>query len=523
MQARHDTTVSARKATRREWIGLGVIALPCFLYSADLTVLYLAIPSITTDLRPSSTELLWIMDIYGFLVAGFLITMGTLGDRIGRRKLLLIGAAAFGVASVLAAFATSAGMLIFARALLGVAGATLGPSTLSLIRNMFLDDRERTFAIGVWVAAFSAGGAIAPLLGGVMLAWFWWGSVFLLAVPVMILLLAVGPFLLPEYRDPNAGRLDLLSAVLSLVAVLGVIYGVKQIAAHGFGLGPALSILAGLAIGALFALRQVSLADPLVDLRLFRIPAFSASLTALILGIFGAFGAFMFFAQYLQLVLGMSSLEAGLWTAPTGLVMLLGSMFAPALLSRFRPAHVMTGGFALAAAGLVLLTQVGENGLAVMMVSILTICLGLAPIGTLATDLVVSSAPPERAGAASALSEMSAELGGALGIAVLGSVATAIYRSEMAAAVPNAVPPAAADAARDTLGGAVDAAHTLPDALAAQLLSLARAAFVDGLEVAAVIGAVLAVLTAVITATLLRNARRGGSPAPAHDQAVSDR
>src|SRR5215216_3791493 len=190
-------------ATRREWIGLAVIALPCLLYAMDLTVLTLAVPSLTADLHPSATELLWIVDIYGFLVAGCLITMGTLGDRIGRRRLLLTGAAAFGAASVLAAFSTSPEMLIASRAILGIAGATLAPSTLSLIRSMFHNPHQRTVAIGIWIASFSAGAAIGPLVGGVLLERFWWGSVFLLAVPVMALLLAVGPRLLPEHKDPD--------------------------------------------------------------------------------------------------------------------------------------------------------------------------------------------------------------------------------------------------------------------------------------------------------------------------------
>src|SRR6266545_3604740 len=268
-------------------------------------------------LRPSSVELLWITDIYGFLLAGSLITMGTLGDRIGRRRLLLIGSGAFGVCSVLAAYASNPEQLIAARALLGVAGATLAPSTLSLIRSMFVDARQRTLAIGVWIASFSAGAAIGPLAGGVLLERSWWGSVFLLAVPVMALRLVVGPLLLPEYRDDGAGRLDLRSAAMSLAAVLLVIWGLKQLAQDGLGLPPALSIVAGLAVGVAFVRRQQLLADPLLDLRLFRSPAFSAALAANTLDFFVAFAAFLFISQYLQLVLGLSPLEAGLWMLPS--------------------------------------------------------------------------------------------------------------------------------------------------------------------------------------------------------------
>ena len=429
------------RATRRDWIGLAVIALPCLLYSMDLTVLNLAVPHLSADLKPSSSQLLWIVDIYGFLIAGALITMGTLGDRIGRRRLLLIGAAAFGLASVLAAFSTSAVMLIVARALLGLAAATLAPSTLSLIRNMFHDAQERRVAIGVWIASFSAGGAIGPLLGGVLLAHFWWGSVFLLNVPVMLLLLGVGPFLLPEFRDPDARRFDLVSAALSLIAVLVTIYGIKQMAEGVAMWFVALIIVAGLAFGTLFVHRQLKLDDPLIDLRLFGSPAFSASLAVNVLGFFVAFGTFLFIAQYLQLVLGMGPLEAGLWTVPSGAGFIVGSQLAPLIVRWVRPAYVMAGGLVVAAVGFAALTQVaGPNGLAALVTGYVLLSLGLAPVFTLATDLIVGTAPPERAGAASAVAETSSELGGALGIAILGSIMTAIYRAAMAGAVPVDVP-----------------------------------------------------------------------------------
>ena len=338
------TIVDTKKAGRREWIGLAVIALPCMLYSMDLTVLNLALPALSADLRPSSSQMLWIVDIYGFMVAGFLITMGTLGNRIGRRRLLLIGATAFGIASVIAAFSTSAEMLIATRALLGLAGATLAPSTLSLIRNMFHDPAQRTVAIGAWITSYSVGGAIGPLLGGLLLQHFWWGSVFLLSVPVMVLLLVLGPVLLPEFRDPQAGRLDLISAAMSLAAVLLVIYGLKQISEDGLEWLPALSIVAGLAVGFVFLRRQQTLRHPLIDIRLFRLSAFSAALAIYLVGTFVAFGSFVFMAQYLQLVVGLSPLEAGLWTLPWAIAFILGSNLTPLIVRRFSPASVMAGG-----------------------------------------------------------------------------------------------------------------------------------------------------------------------------------
>jgi MFS transporter, DHA2 family, multidrug resistance protein len=461
----HANATPRHPAGRGEWVGLAVLALPCLLYAMDLTVLNLAVPHLSAELQPSSTQLLWIVDVYGFLVAGFLVTMGTLGDRIGRRRLLLAGAAAFGAASVLAALSTSAGMLIAARALLGVAGATVAPSTLSLIRNMFADPRQRTLAISVWITSFSVGGAIGPLAGGMLLEWFWWGSVFLLAVPVMALLLVLGPILLPEYRDPRAGRLDLVSAGMSLAAVLAVVYGLKQLAQDGAGWPPALWIVAGLAVGVAFVRRQQTLAEPLLDLRLFRVPAFSAALTTNVLSFFVGFGTLLFVAQYLQLVLGLSPLAAGLWMLPASAGFVVGSMLTPLLGRRVRPGLVMAGGLALAAVGFGLLTRLGSDhaaGLAVLVAGSVIFSLALAPVDTLAADLAVGAAPPERAGAVSALSETSAELGGALGIAVLGSIATVVYRGQLGDAVPAGIAPQAAAAARDTLGGALGGGKKTP-------------------------------------------------------------
>jgi DHA2 family multidrug resistance protein-like MFS transporter len=479
---------AAPKATRREWTGLAVIALPCLLYSMDLTVLNLAVPALSAELEPTSAQLLWIVDIYGFMVAGALITMGTLGDRIGRRRLLMFGAGAFGIGSVLAALSNSAEMLIATRALLGLAGATLAPSTLSLIRNMFVDERERTVAIGVWISSFSAGAAIGPLVGGVLIEYFRWSAVFLIAVPPMLLLLVLGPKLLPEYRDPQAGRLDVASAALSLVAVLATIYGLKRIAEGGPDVMPLLCIAVGVALGVAFVRRQRRLADPLIDLRLFARPGFGAALAAYTLGCFAMFGVYIFISQHLQGVLGLTPLQAGLWTVPWALAFVVGSMATPRLLRRLRAADAVIAGLAVAAIGFALIALVDtRHSPAPLIAASVVLSLGLAPVFTLATDLVIGAAPPERAGAAAAISETSSEFGGAVGIAVLGSVGVAVYRALLGE--PAGVPADVLVAARDTLGAAVEAAARLPAAHGAALLDAARDAFVRALQVIAWIGA----------------------------------
>jgi DHA2 family multidrug resistance protein-like MFS transporter len=505
------------QAGRREWIGLSVLALACVLYAMDLTVLHLAVPKLSEDLQPSSSELLWIIDIYGFLVAGTLITMGTLGDRIGRRKLLMIGAAAFGVASLGAAFSGSPQMLIASRATMGIAGATLAPSTLSLIFIMFREPRQRAIAIGVWISAFSTGSAIGPLIGGVLLEHFSWGSVFLLAPPVAVLLVVLGPRLLPEYRNPNAGRLDLLSVAMSLAAVLAVIYGLQQIAQDGPAPLPVGLILAGLVVGVLFVRRQLALADPLIDPRLFRIRSFSVALLTNLLAVFVALGYFLFIAQYLQLVLGLSPLQAGLLSLPSAIGFIVGSNVAPRFVHRFRPATVLGVALIVAAFALVALTQLDRsNGLVLVPLASLVVSLALSPVFNLTTEMIVGSAPPERAGSASGIAETATELGGALGIAILGSVGVAVYRGAVASGLSEAVPAEAMARALDTLGGAVAVARQLPDAAGQALLDTARAAFVQGLHLTAAISAAIAIAAALVVVTLLRSVPAGSlSEAPA--------
>tara|TARA_R110002096_G_scaffold288425_3_gene482232 strand:- start:34139 stop:35785 length:1647 start_codon:yes stop_codon:yes gene_type:complete len=498
-------------ASRREWLGLAVLVLPTLLLALDMTVLHLAAPRLSADLQPSSSELLWILDIYGFMVAGFLITMGTLGDRIGRRRLLLAGALAFGVASVAAAFASSATSLIITRALLGIAGATLMPSTLSLIRNMFHVERERTLAITVWMTGFIVGSAIGPLVGGVMLEFFWWGSVFLLGVPVMALLLLVGPFLLPECRDENAGRLDVVSALLCIVALLLVIYGLKDTARDGLNLGALLAVVLGLVVGTVFTRRQRRLPDPMLDLTLFSRRAFTVSIFAMLMAIFALSGAWLMIFQYLQGVAGLSALEAGLVMLPAAILQTAASLVVPSLSRKLKPSVFTSLGLCVSVIGFcVLLLVQGRDGVALMALGTMLLGVGIMPVMIMGTDLVVSSVPPAKAGAAAATSETAAELGMALGIAVIGSVGAVIYQQYMAARLPDGLTPEQVEIASDTLGGALAVIKQLPPDTAQALLIVVQDGFASALHVNSLIGAVIMASAAVLTATCLRQVRLEG-------------
>jgi len=501
-------------ATPRTWLGLAVMALACLLYSMDLTVLNLALPKLSAALAPSATQLLWIVDIYGFFVAGFLVTMGNLGDRIGRRRLLLAGAAFFGVASLGTAFARTASELIAARAVLGVAGATVAPSTLSLIRNMFLDPRQRATAIGVWISSFSLGGVIGPIVGGAMLQFFWWGSVFLLAAPVMLALLVLGRAFLPEFRDPGATRMDLLSAVASLSAILAIVYGVKRTAELGPDLHAAAAVLVGLTLGAAFLRRQKHLSEPLVDLTLFASPAFRALFATFVASAMVLFGAYVFLGQYLQLVLALTPMRAGIWLIPWSLGFLIGSLTVPRLGRRVLPLRLMAGGLALGTLGFAVLTQVGRGGLPVVVAGTVLLAFGFSPVFTLGTDAVMGAAPPDRAGAAAALSETTFEVGGALGVALLGSFGSWIYRRDMDGALGTAWPAEVRRAAGDTLGEVTGLATRLPSEMATRLLATARAAFTHAMTATLTICLVITLALAVLAARKARQGRAAGAPTP---------
>jgi DHA2 family multidrug resistance protein-like MFS transporter len=480
-----------------------VLVLPVLLISVDMTVLGFAVPTLTENLKPDAAELLWIVDIYSFVLAGLLVTMGTLGDRIGRRKLLMFGALGFGIASAVAAYAPSPGILIAARALLGVAGATLMPSTLSLLRNLFPDPRRRLLAIAVWAAAFSAGSALGPILGGWLLEHFWWGSVFLINLPVVVLILVLAPLLMGESRDPRPGRFDPLSVVLSMAAVLPAVYGIKQVAVHGFAVVPVVSFVVGVSLGVVFVRRQLRLPDPMIDVRLFGIRSFSVAVSTNLMIVFGLSAALFFLTQYLQLAQGVPPMQAGFLLLP-GLVLSVAAHFVAVVLARrFSMRAVITGGLLVLTAGFVAMTRLPtDDGRLAVVVAFALFGSGVGVTDTLTNNAILTAAPPERAGAASAISETAYELGGALGVAVLGSLQTALYRGRLPD-VPG-VPRAAMAAARETLGGAAEAATHLPAAAGRALMAAARAAFTTGLHVTSAVGAVLVLAAALQAALVLR-------------------
>lgn len=479
------------RAGAREWYGLALLALPLLVLSLDVSVLYLAAPQLSADLAPTATQQLWILDIYGFLIAGFLITMGSVGDRIGRRKLLLIGGGAFAVASVLAAFAPSAELLIVARALLGIAGATLMPSTLALIRNMFADPTQRSFAIAIWMTTFSAGVAIGPVVGGALLEAFWWGAVFLLGVPVMVLLVALGPVLLPEHRNADTSRIDPRSVAMSLATMLPLVYGIKETVARGPGLVPTVAAAAGLGFGVAFVRRQRRMSDPLLDVRLFTHRALLTAVAMLLLATMALNGLFFLVPQYLQLVREFSALQAGLWMMPIAVVSVLASLLVPSVAKRFGQRATLLGAALIATLSCVAVAVTGQaTGLGTVIVLVSGAVVGMAPVGVLGTDLVVGSAPPERAGAASALGETAGELGVAVGVATAGTLVTAVYGASLSATIPPGVPAGTAAAATEGVAAANEAAGSLAPELGARLVDAAQAAFLDGFAATGVFSAV---------------------------------
>lgn len=504
--ATEPTAALAPRAGRRAWFALAVLMLPVLLVSVDNTVLNFALPAISSALTPSGTQLLWIVDVYPLVLAGLLVSMGSLGDRIGRRRLLLIGSIGFGVVSVAAAFAPSAELLIAARAALGFFGAMLMPSTLSLLRNIFLDRDQRRFAIAVWASGFAAGSALGPIVGGVILEHFAWGAVFLLAVPVLLPLVVLAPFLIPESKDPDPGRIDVPSIVLILLTMTPLVFGVKHLAEAGFDVVTVVSMVVGVASGILFIRRQLRLEHPLLDLSLFRRASFSGAVVINLLSVTALVGGLFFVSQHLQLVLGLAPLDAGLVLLPGLIVMIVAGLVIVPISKRVRPGIVVPVALVVSAVGYASIAITGGDVSAFGIgLAFVALGLGIGSAETVSNELVIASAPPEKAGAASGVSETAYELGAVLGTATLGTVLTASYRSSVV--LPDGLTGVQQQAAGETLGGAATVAEQLPGDLAGALMESARHAFDSGVGVAAWIGVGLIVAAMLVAAIGLRRVR----------------
>lgn len=495
-----------RRVGWRGWVALAVLMLPVLLVSVDNTVLSFALPAISLDLAPTSIQQLWIIDAYPLVLASLLVTMGSLGDRFGRRRMLLIGATGFAAVSMLAAFAPTAALLIAARAGMGVFGAMLMPSTLSLLRGIFTDRNQRRLAIAVWAAGFSAGSALGPIVGGLLLEHFAWGSVFLLSVPVLVPLLVLAPLLVPESRDPNPGRIDPISILLSLGTMVPIVYGIKEVAVHGVTAPIAAGIAIGIGFGILFVRRQLRTEQPMLDMRLFRRATFSGALLVNLLSVVALVGFLYFIAQHLQLIVGLSPMAAGLALLPGLVAMIVAGLVVVPISKRFSPRVVVPAALTLSIGGYVTVALVaGSDSLVAMIAAFMALGIGIGMAETVSNELILSSAPPDKAGAASAVSETAYELGAVLGTSVLGGLLTALYRLNLQ--LPAGIPAEAADAARETLAGAVHAADTVGGELGTAIRDAAALAFDGGVTVTALIGAALVAVAAVIAAVTLRGAR----------------
>jgi MFS transporter, DHA2 family, multidrug resistance protein len=495
-----DITTDVPRAGWRGWIALAVLMLPVLLVSVDNTVLSFALPAISLDLAPSSIEQLWIIDAYPLVLASLLVTMGTLGDRFGRRRMLLIGATGFGVVSVLAAFAPTGAALIAARALLGVFGAMLMPSTLSLLRSIFRNRDQRRLAIAVWASGFSAGSALGPIVGGFLLEHFAWGSVFLMAVPVLVPLLVLAPLLVPESRDPNPGRIDLVSILFSLATMVPIVYGIKELAVEGVASPAPVLFVVGAVFGVLFVRRQLRLPAPMLDMSLFRRGTFSGAILVNLLSVVGLVGFLYFVAQHLQLVVGLSPMNAGLALVPGLAAMIVAGLVIVPVAKRV-PARIAVPAALAFSVLAYALVAFATADLGVLIGAFVLLGVGIGAAETISNELILSSAPSAKAGAASAVSETAYELGAVLGTAILGGILTALYRAGLV--IPPGVPDAVARAAEETLAGAVAASDGLEPALGEALRTAAAHAFDSGVVVTALIGAALIVAAAVIAAVTL--------------------
>jgi EmrB/QacA subfamily drug resistance transporter len=496
----------------RRWWALAVLCVTLLVITLDNTILNVAIPALEEDLHASTSQLQWILDGYTLVFAGLLLTMGSLGDRFGRRGALMVGLAIFGAGSAVSAFAGSANQLIFTRASMGIGGALIMPSTLSLLTNIFRDPRERGRAIGVWAAVAGGSGALGPVLGGLLLKHFSWGSIFFVNVPIVIIAIIGGKFLLPSSKDADAPRLDLVGAGLSIAGLVAVLWAIIEGPTKGWSNGTVLGVLAvGIALVAGFVLWELNCKYPMLDVRFFRNRRFSAANVSITLVFFAMFGQMFLGTQYLQTVLGFSALETGVRMLPNAILMVALAPMAPRLVEIVGTKLVVGSGLLIAAAGLVVIGTVPvSDGYIHILIGFCLVSGGMALTMAPATESIMGSLPRAKAGVGSAMNDTTRQMGGALGVAILGSVFATIYRPGIADKLSGAgLSAEQLTRAQDSIGGALQVANGLPTDTAAQVVAVAKQQFVDGMH-RAIFVAVLVVLLAALVVFLFL-------PARAHD------
>ncbi|MEV6680970.1 MFS transporter [Streptomyces erythrochromogenes] len=497
--------LGAASGGANRWVVLAVLCVSLVLVALDATILHVAVPSVTEDLRPGPMELLWVVDAYPLVCASLLILFGTLGDRVGRRRILLLGYGLFGVASAIAALADNAQVLIAARALLGIGGAMIMPATLSILRQVFPDRRERALAIGIWTAVAAIGAASGPVLGGFLIEHFWWGSVFLINIPLMALILPLGRWLLPESRGSADGPWDVLGALMAAAGVLGSVLGIKRLGAerHLLDAEALVPLLLGATLLVLFVRRQKRREHPLIDMRMFSRAAFSTSVACIVLAMLALVGLELIAVQYLQLVLHLSPLETGLRLLPLTFAAMAAGATGSYTLSRVGPRTMVSLGFLLTAFAVLLLTLMGQQDRPVLLtVGFILLGFGLQTTLFAAYESMLSEAPAETAGGAASIGETSYQLGAGIGIALLGSVMNAAYRPGLAS-VPG-VSAADSAGAANSLGEAYQIASGLGGPAGAALYAAARNSFVHGLHVTLLVSAALLFAGAVMALKLPR-------------------
>ncbi|MDE9541036.1 MFS transporter [Xenorhabdus bovienii] len=489
------------QAGLRNWLGLLILMLPVLLVTVDNTILGFALPKIASALEPSANQQLWIIDAYSLVLAGLLVSMGSIGDRVGHRFLLLFGSLGFTVVSVLTALSTSPEQLIAGRATLGFFGAMLMPSTLALISSLFKNREQRRLAVAIWATTLTVGSALGPVIGGVLLQYFDWKSIFLLAVPVLVPLLIFGPILIPESDKKNTRIIDVYSVLLSIIAMAGIVYAIKQFASNGFEISVVLEFAIGLIAGIIFVRRQKKLEVPLMDISLFNNGVFTGSIIVNLLSL-GLLIGFLFFAtQFLQIVLDMKPISASLALVPGQIIAIfIGIAIVP--VAQRVPAHWLVPVLlTLAGSAFFLIACVGSD-LTSIIIAFALLNIGVGAIASVSNDLVLSAVSPSKAGAASAISETAYEVGVVLGTTVLGGLITAFYRLTLT--LPDGVSLEQTGLALETLAGAYVVADSLTGSQGRQLIDSASHSFTNAINITSWLTVVLTGIVVFISWYLLK-------------------